>query len=1350
MEKSESNRSGTETSRPRNREDVPVVGIGFSAGGLEAFKKFVGGINPDTRTSYIVVQHLAADYHSHLLEIIESSSPLAVRHPEDRHPVEPASIYVLKDDAGIRLEDGRFALTPPSRKAGPRSSIDSFFDSLAREKGENAVGVVLSGSGSDGTMGLQKIKAAGGMCLAQTPGDANFSSMPKSAIGTGCIDFMGSAGELARKADGYFDYRSKAQVESEKIDSDEEKHLLRILDLVRRQSGNDFSDYRRSSVLRRVERRMSLSGASGLAEYLEMLRADESEVKALSRNILISVTCFFRDPGVWQTLSEQVIPELIGNKEDGDDVRAWVPGCATGEEAYSLAILLNEAMERTEKRLTLKIYGTDIDERARQIARTGIYPAGIAGDVGEHYLEKYFEPTGDDRYAIVPWLREKVTFARQNIFSDPPFSRMDIVSCRNLLIYLDASMQKRVIRLLHFALRKGGIAVLGASETIGKAGQNFDTVQREHRIFKRVGAKAMRADNGSVTIPAVRPSAGTGSAAPGPTGNRTLEETSRALIMDHFSAVSAIVDPHMSVRYLGGKSGRYLHQPEGPPTNDLSRMVGTSLGLKLRQLGKRALEEETEKSFEATPDGDDAGRIRISLKPIRLDRREPGLFVLFEEISARPVPGGCTDAAGPLPLADDNNRSMLDGLDHDLRETRDELRGTVAELETSNEELKTSNEEVMSINEELQSANEELETSKEEMQSLNEELNKVNLQLTDKVSELERSRNDVRNLLTSTNIATIFLDKDLRIQRFTPATSRLFNLIESDIGRPISDLNGKCNGDNLIETCRLVLDDLKIREETIDGLDQAHYLRRVLPYRTNDNRIEGIVVTFDDITELRKTQQDLMRAERYLRLAIENSSVIIFAQDTDLRYTYILNQPSGYPTDDIIGKTDKEIVPENHREIDAVKRTVLRSGNPRRETMKINTRRGKILWLDVMLECLRDAGGNVSGLCGTCVDITDRVNHEAELERAKEDAEAANRAKTRFLASMSHDIRTPLTGIIGLSEILGESSGDDLREIGGEIQKGCNYLLQTLDSVLNLARLQSGGVELPLEPIHLNEILEETRNVFDPAHKRATGSERIRTEMNDPSIRVRAEKGALLRVVGNLVGNALKFCPDEPIEIRVTAGDGHARIEVADKGPGISAAFQKELFKPFTQERNPHTGSLPGSGLGLSITHELVGLMRGTIQVESREGAGTTMIVRLPLDGDGKTSATAGKASPPPAARVADALICDDHNATCRILRRMLAQEPVTVVDNETALHENLPGKQVLLLDINLNGSERGIEIMRELRADPRYRELRIVAFTAHCGDDQKQNFMEIGFDDYLSKPFRKEDLLAMLRVDGR
>ncbi|MFP4260971.1 MAG: chemotaxis protein CheB [Opitutales bacterium] len=909
MKTSDSSSTDSGHSASGNSRAHPVVGIGFSAGGLEAFKDFLGGIDPATRASYVIIQHLATDYRSQLLEIIESNAPLKVQHLTDRHSIKPATIYLLKQDSEVRIEDDHFVLSRPANKTVRRSSIDLFFASLAQAKAEQAVGVVLSGSGTDGTVGLQKIKAKGGMCLAQTPADAEFSGMPKSAIASGCVDFVGSAGDLARKAD-----------------------------------------------------------------------ASVKHCKASSR------------------------------------------------------------------------------------------------------------PTG-----------------------------------------------------------------------------------------------------------------------------RSMEETSRALSMDHFDAVSAIVDRHMNVRYLGGKTERYLRQPEGAPTQDLRNMVGASVGLKLRQFGKLALEEQNSQSFETSLGGSEGGRVRVTLKPIRLEHSEDGLFILFEAITDSPKAGA--DAAG-TPSGDAANhpeQNLLNGLDRDLKEARDELAETVAALETSNEDLKTSNEEVMSMNEELQSSNEELETSKEELQSLNEELNTVNKQLSSKVDELERSHNDVHNLLTSTNIATIFLDEKLRIKRFTSATSRLFNLIESDIGRPISDLTGKFDGDDLIATCRLVLDDLKSREETVEGLDHAHYLRRILPYRTQDNRIEGIVITFDDITQLRKTQEELIRAERYLRLAIQNSSIIVFAQDLELKYTYILNQPPEYRREDIIGKTDKEVLFDNYAQVDAIKREVLRTGQSKRVTLKISTKQQRIIWLDVMLECLRDAEGDITGLCGASIDITEQVDREAELEQAKEGAEAADRAKTRFLSSMSHDIRTPLTSIMSLAEILDELLDPDYQEIAGEIQHACNHLLKTLNSVLDLARLQAEELELTLEPVDLNEILEEIRCVFDPKRKRVDEQERLRLTVEDPSILVQAERGALLRVFGNLVGNALKFCPDAAIEIRAAMESKMARIEVADQGPGISPEFQKDLFKPFSQEQGKQKSSLPGSGLGLSITRELVDLMQGTIEVDSKEGQGTTMIVRLPL-----------------------------------------------------------------------------------------------------------------------------------------
>lgn len=1326
------------------------MGIGFSAGGLDAFKDFLRGIDPESQVSYVVIQHLAAGSRSQLLEITESNTTLNVEHIEDNHSIKAATIYVLKKDSQVRIENNHFVLSASTKKAATRSGIDSFFASLAEAKGDCGVGVILSGSGTDGTVGLQKIKTSGGMCLVQTPADAGFSGMPTSAIESGCVDYVGKAADLARKADAYFNHCLSVESGSDQKDTEQEKELLRILALVRRHAGNDFSDYRRNSIVRRIKRRMHLSGVYEFGEYLDILEKSESEVEALARDILISVTCFFRNPAVWRTLEKGVFPEMIQKKKEGETVRVWVPGCATGEEVYSCAILLNEAIERSGKHLTLQIYGTDIDENSRRIARAATYPAGIVDDVGEYYLSKYFEPTSDDRFEIVSSLREKVIFARQNVISDPPFSRMDLVSCRNFLIYLEPSMQKRVIALLHFALREEGIILLGSSENIGKIEGRFKPVHPEHRIFQRIGNKSMQASNGGVSIPTDQPSESGLDSPRRRSVGRNMEETSRALIMDHFGAVSAIVDRQMTVRYLGGKTERYLRQPEGAPTHDLTSMVNASVGLKLRQLGKLALTNKATQSFETSLTGSEVARTRVTIKPIRLEHSDEGLFVLFETITPDSADRDDDDADSTAhgETGAYAEPGLLNGLDQDLKAARDELAETVAELEISNEELKTSNEEIMSMNEELQSSNEELETSKEELQSLNEELNTVNSQLTVKVDELERSHNDVHNLLASTNIATIFLDDKLRIQRFTSATSRLFNLIDSDIGRPISDLAGKFDGDNLIATCRLVLDDLKSREETINDLDHAHYLRRILPYRTQDNRIEGVVITFDDITELRKTQENLIQAEQYLRLAIQNSPVSIFAQDLDLRYNYILNQPPEYSRDEILGKTDRVIFPENYEELKAFKEDALTSGKPSRRTIKITTLEQKTLWLDIMLECLKDSDGRITGLCGASVDVTEQVNREAELERAKEGAEAASRAKLRFLSGMSHDIRTPLTSIMSLSEILDELVDEELSEIGSEIQHACNHLLKTIDSVLDLARLQDGDFELSLEPIDLGEVLEETCCVFDPSRKRINGRERISLTMDEVPLHVHAEKGAVLRIIGNLVGNALKFCPEDVIEITAAKESGYARIEVVDRGPGISREFQKELFKPFTQERGKQKTSLPGSGLGLSISSELVSLLRGTINVESGQGKGTTMVVRLPLSRGDPKPAVAGGLPSPLNGPLGDALICDDHNAIRRMLRRMLANQPVTVVETEEELYANLDGKQALLLDINLHGKNRGVEIMRDLRANPKYQPLRIVAFTAHSQPGQREQFLKEGFDDYLSKPFKKKDLLAKLFVE--
>lgn len=1332
--------------RPKKSENpeaqaFPIVGIGFSAGGLDALKQFLTGVAPDGNAAYVVVQHLPGHEDSQLLEILETFAPIPSRLLLEGHSLEPGTIHVLRTSAELSLRKGRVHLVPPSENRGRRSLIDQFFESLARGKAVMVAGVVLSGTGTDGTVGLQKIKAAGGMCLVQEPGEAKFPDMPQSAIKSGCADFVAGAAKLAARADHYFDLRSGRHVTTDSSKGEKESILIRILCLVRARTGNDFRNYKRNSVMRRVERRMSLAELTNLADYLDYLRQNEGEVDDLARDILVSVTCFFRDPEVWRALESDIIPRIIDSKEEGDEIRVWVPGCATGEEVYSYGVLFSEAIERSAKGLRLQIYGTDIDDVSREIARRAVYPVAIAHDLPEASLRAYFEPQGGDRFAVAKSLREKVTFAKQNILSDPPFSRMDLVSCRNLLIYLDTDMQKRVVKLLHFALNDAGIAVLGSSENIAQPKNLFKPINRERRLYERVGERATYPPTRDVPMPPAKRSPLSQMQEHGihRPSSRGIEETNRSLLMEHFDAASALVDQSLHIRYLSGKTERYLRHPEGTPSHDLSVLVNASVGQRIRNFAKQALSENAPRDFVAKLPHTEAKRAKVTLKPVRLEDGEAGLFIVFE---ALPEASETALAHSAIKDVEDQQASLegqdalIHNMNRDLREARDDLRATVEDLASANEELKTSNEEVMSMNEELQSSNEELETSKEELHSLNDELTSVNKELTNKVGELESAYNDMDNLLASTDIATIFLDEKLRIKFFTSACSRLFNLIPSDKERPISDLSVKFVGDDMVALCQEVLRDLKPHEDEIQSTDGTHYLRRIVPYRTKENRIEGVAITFNDVSRLKRTETDLIESERRLRLSIENSPVTIFAQDRNLKFTYILNQPEGISEGSILGKRDRDLFPDNYRELDHLKTEVLETGKTLRRRISVSPDPEKKHYFDLTLEALEDAQGAVIGIVGAAVNITEQAEREAELK-------AASEAKTRFLSSMSHDIRTPLTAIMGLAEVLHEILDEDHREISDEIKQACKHLIGTLDSVLSLAHLQGGRQKLELAPVDLAELLGELRSTFDPKRTQTNVGPRVELVVETPGPLVLAEHGALLRTLSNLLGNALKFCPNKPVVLRAGQESNEAVIQVEDQGPGISEDFIEDLFKPFTREQREEDASLPGSGLGLSISHELVRLMGGSIEVDSEIGKGTTMTVRLPLAGRSEAlEIESPNTAESPSKQRLRALICDDHESTCKVIRRMLRNHDAIVVSKVAELYEHLDRVDVLLLDINLQGKNRGIEILKNLRADRKHKNLHIIAFTAHALPGQREAYIEEGFDGYLGKPFTREDLV--------
>lgn len=835
----------------------PIVGIGASAGGLQALRALFDAMPSDSGMAFVVIQHLDPTHESHMASLLQSNTAMPVIEVREPMVVVPDHVYMILPDSDLVFEGNQLQLRKPSSERAKRRPVDIFLTSLAEEQCERAVGVILSGTGSNGTPGLQAIKAHGGIAIAQDPATAGHTGMPQSAIGAGVVDHVLPVEQIPDKL---LDYARHSYVRSNGADTNAPQRdgdeFAEILALLQSRAHQDFRAYKQSTLARRIHRRMGLHGIEELGRYADFVRERPDEIDALAQDLRIGVTAFFRDPESWQALREQAIRLLVQEREPGVCLRAWVPGCASGEEAYSLAIALVEEAEAQGKYYSLQIFASDSSDKSLNTGRAGWFPEAVTKGLSEEQLNRFFHKEGDG-YRVNRQLRDAVTFASHDLLRDPPFSQIDLVSCRNLLIYLEADVQRRALSLLHFALCEGGYLFLGSAETIGREGELFQTVSRHHRIYRATGAK--RID--SIAIPPT----GSRDHSAGPHGSTSDERSRRGpsratevaerTLMEHFVPASVLVDSRHVAHYFHGPTELYLAQPGGEPTHNLLELARPDLVTGLRHtLGSASRNDAPAVGSGRVQRGEHRVPVRISVTPVRPSRdEEPMLLVSFQDAETG-VSG--TQTAPQLEESSDQRATNRE-LEHELRSTQQELHSSIKDLETSNEELKASNEEVSSMNEELQATNEELESSKEELQSLNEELSTVNAQLQSKVDELERSNNDLNNLLANTDVATLHLDSDFRIRWLTRAAKELLEAIDADIGRPISQLADKFSESHLLADARSVLDDLTPQERVIQDQHGRWYRRRIQPYRTQADQIDGVVVTFAEVTGLKERESAL-------------------------------------------------------------------------------------------------------------------------------------------------------------------------------------------------------------------------------------------------------------------------------------------------------------------------------------------------------------------------------------------------------------------------------------------------------------------------------------------------------------
>ena len=951
----------------------PVVGIGASAGGLEAFEAFFSEMPPDSGMAFVLVAHLDPTHVSLLPELLQKRTRMTVYQAQDGMKVRPNAVYVIPPNKNLSILHGSLQLMELTQPRGSVLPIDSFLRSLAQDRGRHAICIILSGTGTDGTLGVKAIKGEVGMVMVQDEESAKYDGMPRSAIATGLADYVLPPGKMPEQLMKYAERLDRKDLPAiSPADGKTPDALQKVFVVLRSRTGHDFSLYKKNTIRRRIERRMTVHQIENINDYVRYLQGSDREANVLFKELLIGVTNFFRDPEAFETLKTKALLKILQGKPDDSPVRVWSPGCSSGEEAYSVAIVLHECMEDLKRHFNIQVFGTDIDEDAIDAARKGLYPASISPDVGADRLKRCFTKEDDGHYRIKKAIREMLVFAPQNAIEDPPFTKLDLICCRNLLIYLGPELQQKLLPLFHYSLKPDGLLFLGSSETIGQHTHLFSMFDKKWKIFRK--KPSTLTDHAALSFPSLPkiPEA-LHSSVPDTIGKAeklSVLQLVETILQQSDAPPCAIVDDACNIVYVHGRTGRFLEPAEGKASVNIVEMARPGLKLEMEAAIRKAGLDKQEVVRRGVRVQHNGGHLLVDLvvKPILERTAMRGLMmVVFQETP----PSGKAEKGEPRTPRGKKRGRTVEELAEELQYTKENLQTTIEELETSNEELKSTNEELQSTNEELQSTNEEMETSKEELQSLNEESATVNAELQARIDELAKANDDLKNLLDSTEIAIVFLDGDLCIRRFTPTVTEIIPLAGTDSGRPIKHFASNLVDVNLTDCAEQVLGDLAVRESEVETEDGKFFLMRVRPYRTVANVIDGVVITFQDITERKETQK-----EKRLAVVVRDSNDAITLQDREgwiLEWNAGAERMYGYTKEEALKLNIADIVPTNRRQeaIELVKTLFQGKVVESLETRRV-TKDGRVLDVWLTITVVKDANGNPEYIATTERNITGR------------------------------------------------------------------------------------------------------------------------------------------------------------------------------------------------------------------------------------------------------------------------------------------------------------------------------------------------------------------------------------------
>ena len=1370
---------------PKIDAPFPIVGIAASAGGLEAFTELIRYLPTDTGMAFVLIQHLSPDHESLLSEILGRVTVMPVRQVQDGMVVEPNEVYVIPPNTQMTLAAGMLHLAPRQKIYGKYMPGDAFFVSLAADRGNKAIAVVLSGTDGDGSLGIKAIKIAGGVTFAQCEGTAKFDSMPHTAVATGNVDFVlppqAIAEELTTLSQSVFSFYSQPLPVVTKLP--EGTALTTIFAQLRTITGVDFSHYKPATLNRRMQRRMLLYKLNSLSDYAEYLQAHPAEVQALYDEILIHVTSFFRDPEAFERLKEQVFPIISQNKSLNAPIRIWVAGCSTGEEVYSIAICLLEFFSTTTVP-PIQIFATDISEMAISRARSGLYLEAQMEAVSEARRNRFFMLLADGNYQISSAVRELCVFARHNLGEDPPFSNLDLISCRNVLIYLSDTLQERIMSLFHYSLNLSGFLMLGTSESVKTSSDLFTSIEEQFKIYARKLSLNRPlfsfTTNSNLVVNVDSQQRITEKIA----NNFDLGREVDQLISNRYAPVSVVVNDQMNILQVRGDTDPYLKLSPGSTDLNLFMMARSGLETALRTAIYQAQTQNISVRQEQiqVSAGDSPILLNLEVIPFRPTIVDALYFLVVFEAALPPanISFSTTESLKPASLEHEivQLRSLLASANQRELSAQAHIQVVIQEQNHLNQSLRVANEEILSSNEELQSTNEELQTAKEEIQATNEELSTTNDELRSRNLQQNRDNSDLNNFLSSISIPIVMLTNDLKIRRFTPTAQRLFNFIPTDIGRPFSDLRVNFDVPNLESIIVEVLETLNTREQEIQTQAGYWYSLRIRPYRTTENQIDGVTMLFIDIDALKRNASTLESARNYAETIIDTVQTPLVVLDTSMQVNTA--NRSFYETFQVSApETAQSPLFElgngqwNIPQLLTILEEIL-TNNIQVRNFEVDHCFEQIGQKTMLLNaCKLQPEDNVSQILLLIEDITERKQFEIERLRlltqeqsARQQAETANKAKDEFISNLSHELRNPLNSILGWSQLLRSRRALDQATIvrGLElIERGAKAQAQLIEDILDISRITSGKLNLNRSTHDLHLIVQAALDIV----QLSASAKNIQIVSSLSSVTIMGDRDRLQQVLWNLLSNAIKFTPSGGrVEIKLDS-DGHsAQIQVSDTGQGIEADLLPYIFDRFRQGDSSTTKAVAGLGLGLSIVRQLVELHGGTVQAQSPGvGQGATLTVCLPLptvlssevlslpqESTSESDLESSAELPTPLLAGLRILVVDDEVHILELLKFMLENyeaEVLTVTSAYEALDilsTNPEQYDVLVTDIGmpLQDGYSLIQQVRELDTEVGGQILAI-ALTAYASVQDQQRAIDAGFQAHIAKPVQPLQLALLI-----